>query len=150
MATKKALDVAEKSMIKTSNKPTGEDYLAENLAMLTKIGFETSQTIDLLATKMERAQKNENILIANTVTLRELTQAVREASDNINYLMQKLGSVASHVIAMEAVLADIAPKANIDMPSLVAKIRKDIDAATDGKGDAAKAIDVATRLISKK
>lgn len=150
MTRKKETDAAEDSKKVSSKTPTGEDYLAENLAMLTKIGFETSQTIDLLATKMERAQNSENVLIANTVTLRELTQAVREAADNINYLMQKLGSVASHVIAVEAVLAEIAPKANIDMPNLVAKIRKDIAAGTDGKGDAAKAIDVATLLISKK
>lgn len=125
-----------------AKEPTGEEYLAENLELLTKISTETGRTIELMSAEIQKIK-------ANRASLNALTLSAQEAADNIDYLTQKLGSVASHVIALEVVLAEIAPAAKLDMKSIVAKIRSKVAAGTDGKGDPAKAIDVATNLISK-
>lgn len=130
------------SKVQVAKELTGEEYLAENLELLTKISSETGKTIEMLSMEIDRMK-------ANRASLNALTISARQAADSIDYLTQKLGSVASHVVALEIVLSEIAPKANLNMKDVVAKIRKKIADGTDGKGDAAKAIDVATRLISK-
>lgn len=142
MAIKKTNGAVKASKVKSVKEPTGEEYLAENLELLTKISAETGKTIDLMSAEIQRVK-------ANTASLNALTLSAQEVTDNIDYLMQKLGSVASHVIALEVVLAEIAPAAKLDMKNIVTKIRNTVAAGTDGKGDPAKAIDIATMLISK-
>ncbi len=142
MAVKKTNGTVKVSEVKSVKEPTGEEYLAGNLELLTKISAETGRTIDLMSTEIQRVK-------ANTASLNALTLSAQEVTDNIDYLMQKLGNVASHVIALEVVLAEIAPAAKLDMKNIVTKIRNKVAAGTDGKGDPAKAIDIATMLISK-
>lgn len=142
MTVKKEKDEAGIKKAKSVKEQTGEEYLAENLELLTKISAGTANTIDLMSTEIQKIRTSDSSLNA-------LMLMVREAADNIDYLTQKLGSVASHVIALEVVLAEIAPAARLDMKNIVGNIRKKIAEGTDGKGDPAKAIEVATRLISK-
>jgi hypothetical protein len=146
---KKASDMAKKPKAKSAKKPNGNNYLAETLAMLTKVGFETSKTIDLMTTEIERIPANQQLLTKNTATLNALTLVARAEAHNIDFLMQRLGSIASHLIAVEEVIAEIAPAANLDIDRIVTKIRGKIAAGTDGKGDPAKAIEIATLLISR-
>jgi len=134
--------VVKVSAAERVKEPTGEEYLAENLELLTKISAATGKTIEMMSVEIEKIKSNRTSL--NTLAL-----SVRQAADNIDYLTQKLGSVAGHVIALEVILGEIAPDAKLDMKNIVAKIRKKIADGTDGKGDPAKAIDVATLLISR-
>jgi hypothetical protein len=142
MTVKKGKNDVSNKKAKSVKDQTGEEYLAENLELLTKISAGTAKTIDLMSTEIQNIRTNSSSVNA-------LMLMAREAADNIDYLTQKLGSVASHVIALEMILAEIAPAAKLDMKNIVGNIRKKVADGTDGKGDPAKAIEVATRLISK-
>ncbi len=149
MKQEKAIAEKESSKAVKTKQSTGEEYLAQNLEMLTKISVETSKTIDLMTSKIESSQAGDQLLMDNMATLNALTKTAVTTAQNVDYVYQKLESIASHLIAVEVVLAEIASASKLDMGNIVSIIRNKIAAATDGKGDPAKAIDIATLLISK-
>jgi hypothetical protein len=63
-------------------------------------------------------------------------------------LVQKIASIAHHVIATEAVMAEIVAANGLNLPRVNARIRAKIAAGTDNNGDSNPAIDVAAAIAS--
>lgn len=91
-------------------------------------------------------EENSDELVVENIT--ELSKVVASIGTTIEMLVQKVASMAHHVIATEAVLAEIVTANGLNLPRVNARIRAKIAAGTDNNGDSNPAIDVAAAIAS--
>ena len=77
-----------------------------------------------------------------------ITQAVDKLTDTLEMLVQKIESMAYHVIATEEVLAEVVAASGLNLARVNARIRAKIAAGTDGACDSSRAIDIAASIAS--
>jgi len=87
----------------------------------------------------------EELLAAN---LSALTNVVGTLSDTLDMLVQKVESMAYHIIATEEVLAEVVAANGLDLARVNARIRAKIADGTDNLGDSSRAVDVAASIAS--
>jgi len=63
-------------------------------------------------------------------------------------LVQKVESMAYHIIATEEVLAEVVATSGLDLARVNARIRAKIADGTDNQGDSSRAVDVAASIAS--
>ena len=76
------------------------------------------------------------------------SQVIESLSETVGMLVQKVESMAFHIIATEEMLAEIVADNGINLARVNARIRLKIAAGTDGAGNSVKAIDVAAAIAS--
>lgn len=78
----------------------------------------------------------------------QFVQAVEALESNLEQLFRHLENMAAHVVAVEAVLAEVLKDQKIDMAAVQAAIRLKISDGTEGKGDPAKALEIASSIAN--
>ncbi len=87
----------------------------------------------------------DELLAANLGTL---TTVVGTLSETLDMLVQKVESMAYHIIATEEVLAEVVATSGLDLARVNARIRAKIADGTDNQGDSSRAVDVAASIAS--
>lgn len=99
----------------------------------------------IVATKPVKEKSADELVEENFAALSEV---VASLGTTIEMLVQKLESMAYHVIATEEILAEIVASNGLNLPLVNARIRAKIAAGTDNNGNANPAIDVAAAIAS--
>lgn len=99
------------------------------------------------ASKSLAALSYEELVSAN---LTGLTRTVGNLGETMDILVQKMESMAHHIIAIEAILGDVISSEGLNLTNVNDKIREKIDSGTDGLGVADKSLKVAAEIISTK
>lgn len=99
----------------------------------------------IVATKPVKEKSADELVEDNFAALSEV---VASLGTTIEMLVQKLESMAYHVIATEEILAEIVASNGLNLPLVNARIRAKIAAGTDNNGNANPAIDVAAAIAS--
>lgn len=87
----------------------------------------------------------EELVVKNIAALSQMIEAM---SVTVGMLVQKVESMAFHIIATEEMLAEIVADNGINLARVNARIRLKIAAGTDGACNSVKAIDVAAGIAS--
>lgn len=87
----------------------------------------------------------DELLAAN---LTALTNVAGSLSDTLDMLVQKVESMAYHIIATEEVLAEVVAANGLDLARVNARIRAKIADGTDNLGDSTRAVDIAAGIAS--
>ncbi len=95
--------------------------------------------------KASRELDTEELLAAN---LGAMTNVVASISETLDMLVQKVESMAYHIIATEEVLAEVVAANGLDLARVNARIRTKIADGTDNLGDSSRAVDVAASIAS--
>ena len=90
-------------------------------------------------------KEGEELVVENFTAL---TQAVDALTQTLGMLVQKIESMAYHVIATEEVLAEVVATNGLNLARVNARIRSKILSGTDGTCDASWAIDAAAAIAS--
>lgn len=91
-------------------------------------------------------KKSSEELVADTITA--LSKVVKSLEVTLEMLVQKVESMANHIIATEEVLAEVVASSGLNLARVNARIRIRIAAGTDNYGNSNKAIDVAALIAS--
>ena len=95
--------------------------------------------------KASKELSADELLAANLGTL---TTVVGTLSETLDMLVQKVESMAYHIIATEEVLAEVVATSGLDLARVNARIRAKIADGTDNQGDSSRAVDVAASIAS--
>lgn len=87
----------------------------------------------------------EQLVVENLATLSNLVGCL---SETLDVLVQKVESMAYHIIATEEVLAELVSSNGLDLAHVNARIRAKVANGTNNLGDPTKAIDVAASIAS--
>lgn len=87
----------------------------------------------------------EQLIVENLATLSNLVGCL---SETLDVLVQKVESMAYHIIATEEVLAELVSSNGLDLAHVNARIRAKVANGTNNLGDPSKAIDVAASIAS--
>lgn len=87
----------------------------------------------------------EQLVVENLQTLSNLVGCL---SETLDVLVQKVESMAYHIIATEEVVAELVAANGLDLAKVNARIRSKIATGTDNIGDPSRAIDVAASIAS--
>ena len=79
----------------------------------------------------------------------QFSQATERLEENLNELFKHLENMAAHVVALEAVVSQMAQAQQLDDQAIVEEIRKRIAAGTEAAGDPERAINAARRLLER-
>ncbi len=90
--------------------------------------------------------KTADELIADNLS--SLTKAVRMNGENVALLIEKLESIACHIVAIEEILSETVTVTGCDIVKVNRKIRERIATGTDSLGDPSRAVDVAAALVA--
>lgn len=126
--TKKSAPKSAKT-VATSKLATGKDVA------------EAKETAALIVT-----EKSGDELVAENFAA--LSNVVDTLGTTLELLVQKMESMASHIIATEETLAELVASNGLDLARVNARIRAKIAAGTDNQGSASHAIDVAAAIAS--
>lgn len=99
-------------------------------------------------TQINKSTKEDGAEELVVMNIAALSQVVESLSETVGMLVQKVESMAFHIIATEEMLAEIVADNGINLARVNARIRLKIAAGTDGSGNSVKAIDVAARIAS--
>jgi len=77
-----------------------------------------------------------------------ITTTVASLNATMEMLVQKLASMAHHIVAMEEILTEIISENGLSLSTVNARIRARIAASTDNQGDSTMAIDAAASIAS--
>lgn len=99
-------------------------------------------------TQINKSTKEDGAEELVVMNIAALSQVVESLSETVGMLVQKVESMAFHIIATEEMLAEIVADNGINLARVNARIRLKIAAGTDGAGNSVKAIDVAARIAS--
>lgn len=91
-------------------------------------------------------KKISDELLADNITA--LSKVVKSLEVTLEMLVQKVESMANHIIATEEVLAEVVASSGLNLARVNARIRIKIAAGTDNYGSANQAIDVAATIAS--
>lgn len=95
--------------------------------------------------KAGKELSGEELLAAN---LSEMTKVVGTLSETLDMLVQKVESMAYHIIATEEVLAEVVAANGLDLARVNTRIRAKIAEGTDNQCDSSRAVDVAAGIAS--
>jgi hypothetical protein len=98
------------------------------------------------AKKEALIEKTADQLIADNLS--SLTKAVRMNGENVALLIEKLESIACHIVAIEEILSETVTVTGCDIVKVNRKIRARIATGTDNLGDPSRSIDVAAALVA--
>lgn len=87
----------------------------------------------------------EQLVVENLATLSNLVGCL---SETLDVLVQKVESMAYHIIATEEVVAEIVSSNGLDLAHVNARIRAKVANGTNNLGDPSKAIDIAASIAS--
>jgi len=88
---------------------------------------------------------DENLVEENIVAI---TTTVASLNTTMEMLVQKIASMAHHIVAMEEILTEIISENGLSLATVNARIRARIAAGTDNQGDSTMAIDAAASIAS--
>lgn len=91
-------------------------------------------------------KKSSDELMADSITA--LSKVVKSLEVTLEMLVQKVESMANHIIATEEVLAEVVVSSGLNLARVNARIRIKIAAGTNNYGSANQAIDVAATIAS--
>lgn len=98
------------------------------------------------ARKAAVVEKTADQLIADNLS--SLTKAVRMNGENVALLIEKLESIACHIVAIEEILSETVTVTGCDIVKVNRRIRERIATGTDNLGDSSRPVDVAAALVS--
>ena len=87
----------------------------------------------------------EQLVVENLATLSNLIGCL---SETLDVLVQKVESMAYHIIATEEVVAEIVSSNGLDLAHVNARIRSKVASGTNNLGDPSKSIDIAASIAS--
>jgi len=85
------------------------------------------------------------LLVDNVMAL---SRATRLNGENLALLIENVENIASHIVALEEIVAEAVMVTGVDIVRVNRRIRERIAAGTERLGDPSKAIDVAAVLVS--
>ncbi|OGU15428.1 MAG: hypothetical protein A2076_04310 [Geobacteraceae bacterium GWC2_53_11] len=91
-------------------------------------------------------EKNGDELVVDNIA--ELSKVVSTLSATLDLLVKKAEGMAYHIVATEAILAELVTANGLNLARVNARIRAKIAAGTDSNGDANQAIDAAAAIAS--
>lgn len=94
---------------------------------------------------VDAAKTGEELVIENFAAL---SSVVDTFADTLEMLVQKVESMAYHIVATEEVLAELVAANGLNLARVNARIRSKISAAEDNGADSGKAIDIAAAIAS--
>ncbi len=87
-------------------------------------------------------------LILENITL--MTQQLKTLTETVDSHLLKTASIANHVVALEAILAEVISMTGVDLVNVNSRIRSRVASATGIPGSADLAIDVAAYIATPK
>ena len=96
--------------------------------------------------KSDIPEKAGELLVADNVSA--LSQLVESLGATLELLVQKVESMAHHVIASEEIIAELVAANGLNLAQVNNRIRTRIAAGTDNSGDANPTVDVAASIAS--
>jgi hypothetical protein len=87
-------------------------------------------------------------LILENITL--MTQQLKALTETVDSHLLKTASIANHVVALEAILAEVISMTGVDLVNVNSRIRARVASATGIPGSADLAIDVAAYIAAPK
>lgn len=87
---------------------------------------------------------SEQLVVENLMTLTTVTE---ELGETLTMLVQKIDSMAHHIIALEEIVAELVADNGLDLARVNARVRLKFARGTDG-GDPSRSIDVAAAIVS--
>ena len=106
-------------------------------------GREDKKVIPPAKKKTEKSA--DELAVENFTTL---TTVVSSLGATIELLVQKVESMAHHIIATEEILAEIVAANGLNLARVNARIRAKIASGTDNNGNANPAVDIAAAIAS--
>lgn len=106
----------------------------------------TKKTTPATKAKISVEELNSEQLVVEN--LQSLSNLVGCLSETLDMLVQKVESMAYHIIATEEVLAEVVAANGLDLARVNARIRSKIANGTENIGDPSRAIDVAASIAS--
>lgn len=91
-------------------------------------------------------EKNGDELVVDTIA--ELSKIVSALNATLDLLVKKAEGMAYHIVATEAILAELVTANGLNLARVNSRIRAKIAAGTDSNGDANQAIDAAAAIAS--
>jgi hypothetical protein len=119
---------------------------AEKAPMLPSLKKQLPQNIAKKETIKPVKEKSGDELVVDNIA--ELTKVISALSTTLDMVVQKAEGMAHHIIATEAILAELVAANGLNLARVNTRIRVKIAAGTDGNGDANQAIDVAAAIAS--
>ena len=104
-----------------------------------------SQEVAVQSAATTTAQSNSELIEDNIVALSTIAES---QAITLDMLIEKISSMAHHIIATEAVLAEMVATYGVDLAKVNARIRTRIAAGTDNFGNSEQAIDAAASIAS--
>lgn len=95
--------------------------------------------------KRNKEKSGDELVVDN---LAELSKVVTTLSTTLDMLVEKAESMAHHIIASEAVLAELVAANGLNLARVNSRIRIKIAAGTESYGNANQAIDAAAAIAS--
>jgi hypothetical protein len=89
--------------------------------------------------------EEKQLLVDNVMAL---SRATRLNGENLALLIENIENIASHIVAIEEIVAEMVMVTGVDILRVNRRIRERIAAGTERLGDPSKAIDVAAVLVS--
>ncbi len=87
-------------------------------------------------------------LILENITL--MTQQLKTLTETVDSHLLKTASIANHVVALEAILAEVVSMTGVDLVNVNSRIRSRVASASGIPGSADLAIDVAAYIAAPK
>ena len=87
-------------------------------------------------------------LILENITL--MTKQLKTLTETVDSHLLKTASIANHVVALEAILAEVVSMTGVDLVNVNSRIRSRVSSATGIPGSADLAIDVAAYIAAPK
>lgn len=122
----------KKSAVKTPIIPSPPKKLPQNIVK--------KETV-----KPVKEKTGDELVVEN---IAELSKAISTLSTTLDMLVLKAEGMAYHIIAAEAILAELIATNGLNLARVNTRIRLKIAAGTDGNGNADQAIDTAAAIAS--
>lgn len=103
------------------------------------------KTAKAVTAKPVKAKSGDELVVDN---LAALSKVVASLSTTLDMLVEKAEGMAHHIIASEAILAELVAANGLNLARVNSRIRIKIAAATDSYGNANQAIDAAAAIAS--
>lgn len=97
------------------------------------------------ATKVTSTESMEELIASNITSL---TDGLSKSTETIDLLAKKVTSMACHVVALEALLAEVIRLTGVDLAQVNQRIRSRIASDTDTRTDSEVVIDIAATIAS--
>jgi len=97
--------------------------------------------------KLEQPAEMDQLILEN-ITL--MTEQLKTLTETVDSHLLKTASIANHVVALEAILAEVVSMTGVDLVNVNSRIRSRVASSTGIPGTADLAIDVAAYIAAPK